>query len=146
MVELVSRLWMLPGSKTYEAEKKSKSHELFASLSQGMHAQQESPKNQASGDELFVSESLGQRSTRKQSNKIARVEDDEKIVVLILGHVDVLKDAHDRCLRQSRFVEMDEEGDPPCLGEEKPKVLSVELPNVLGGNVRDRLAVFIVPN
>lgn len=111
---------------TYHAQKESQSHHLLARLDNKMQTKQQCPQDQRRIDEVLVANSLRNVAARPKRDQVAKVKDYKQVVVLRLGHFNVVKDTHGTGLRQSRLVQMDEECDPPCLAEKTPKVLLVD--------------------
>lgn len=109
-----------------------------------MDTYKKSPQKKRACDEVLVPNALRYPSTGPECNEIAGIEQDEKLIVLILSHLNILKNSHGTGLGESRLVKMYQEGNPPCLDEQEPEVFAYNFPFELRSQRSDLVFVLVV--
>lgn len=93
---------------------------------------------------MLVADALRDPSTGPKGDQVARIEDDEQVVVLILGHLNILEDTHRTGRGECRFVQMDEECHPPSLGQQTQDILANNFRLQLGSQRAHTVLVLVV--
>ena len=131
---------------TRHSQQEPHRHHRPASFDGWMNSKEQCPQKQRAGDEIFVAHALRDPSTGPESDQVSRVEEDEQPVVFILGHRDIFEDPHGTGRGERRFVEMDQEGNPPCLDQEIPEILANDFTLQLRGQRTHVILVLVIEN